>query len=85
MVKNGQGAFLGIFMQTAFLTLRLKEMDFRLTPSGLAVSATMQFKKKFLEKCPEIARYPLTICMFLSLLIEVSLNFLSENSQSSNV
>ena len=46
MVKNGQGAFLGIFMQTAFLTLRLKEMDFRLTPSGLAVSATMQFKKK---------------------------------------
>ena len=28
MAEKGLGAFLGIFMQTAFLTSRLKEMDF---------------------------------------------------------
>ena len=28
MVENGQGAFVGIFMQTAYLKSCLKEMDF---------------------------------------------------------
>ena len=42
MVKNGQGAFLGIFMQTVFLTSRLKEMDFSILDN---LAAYQQFLK----------------------------------------